>query len=133
MHHKEFTHRDIKPENVLVSKVNGQVKLADFGTLIDLSGQLDTTSKEISGSITFMDRSVLLQKKYGCEVDIFSLGATVMKLASGRNPFSANTQQELLNARRQQSDNVVLHDEWQVLKLVALLFGKKKHKICRYV
>ena len=111
LHHKEFTHRDIKPENVLVSKVNGQVKLADFGTLIDLQG-LDTTTTDLAGSISFMDRRVLLQKKYDVEVDIFSLGATVFKLASGTIPFTANNQTELLDARRQQSDDVVLHDAW---------------------
>jgi serine/threonine protein kinase len=114
LHKKQFIHRDVKPDNVLVSETNGHVKLADFGTLVDLNG-LDTNSTDMAGSVAFSDRSVLLGNKYRTEVDIFSLGATVWKLVSGKNPFHADdatNQAELLEVRRTQSDAVDVDEDW---------------------
>jgi len=78
-------HRDIKGANILIGRDLMEVKLADFGCskLSDVSQSLTTV-----GSIPWMAPEVILQQSgYGRKADIWSLGCTVLEMATGETPW----------------------------------------------
>lgn len=77
-------HRDIKGANVLVD-LNFCVKLADFGC-----SKCDVQTKSFTtiGSIPWMAPEVLVQNGYGRKADIWSLGCTVLEMATAEKPWA---------------------------------------------
>jgi serine/threonine protein kinase len=94
LHEKGILHRDIKGANVLVTD-QGVAKLADFGCSKRLP-QIITTSLEeslrsIRGSIPWMAPEVVQQTGHSLKADIWSIGATVIEMATGKHPWPAMT------------------------------------------
>jgi len=87
-------HRDIKPSNILI-KLNGEVKITDFG----LSGQLVNTldkKRTYVGAVTYMSPERISGLSYAWKSDIWSLGITLAECAQGQYPYHAqNPNQEL--------------------------------------
>ncbi|KAL2348030.1 hypothetical protein Fmac_002030 [Flemingia macrophylla] len=86
LHAKNTVHRDIKGANILVDP-NGRVKLADFGMAKHISGQSCPLSSK--GSPYWMAPEVI-KNSGGCNlaVDIWSLGCTVLEMATTKPPWS---------------------------------------------
>ncbi|MCO5604313.1 hypothetical protein L7F22_058478 [Adiantum nelumboides] len=85
LHGRKVMHRDIKCANILVD-VSGKVKLADFGLAKQIS-QLDEL-KSCKGSAYWMAPEVIDPRKtYSLPADIWSLGCTVLEMATRRPPF----------------------------------------------
>ncbi|XAR71706.1 Mitogen-activated protein kinase kinase kinase [Bertholletia excelsa] len=86
LHAKNTVHRDIKGANILVDP-NGRVKLADFGMAKNITGQSCPSS--FKGSPYWMAPEVI-NNSSGCNlaVDIWSLGCTVLEMATGKPPWS---------------------------------------------
>ncbi|XP_044506016.1 mitogen-activated protein kinase kinase kinase YODA-like [Mangifera indica] len=86
LHSKHTVHRDIKGANILVDP-NGRVKLADFGMAKHIAGQSCTLS--FKGSPYWMAPEVI-KNPNGCNlaVDIWSLGCTVLEMATTKPPWS---------------------------------------------
>lgn len=85
LHERKVMHRDIKCANILVD-VSGRVKLADFGLAKQIS-QLDEL-KSCKGSAYWMAPEVVDPRKtYSLPADIWSLGCTVLEMATRRPPF----------------------------------------------
>lgn len=86
LHAKNTVHRDIKGANILVDP-NGRVKLADFGMAKHLTGQSCPLS--FKGSPFWMAPEVI-KNSNGCNlaVDIWSLGCTVLEMATAKPPWS---------------------------------------------
>ncbi|KAL0341039.1 UNVERIFIED_CONTAM: Mitogen-activated protein kinase kinase kinase YODA [Sesamum radiatum] len=86
LHAKNTVHRDIKGANILVDP-NGRVKLADFGMAKHITGQSCPLS--FKGSPYWMAPEVI-RNSNGCSlaVDIWSLGCTVLEMATSKPPWS---------------------------------------------
>ncbi|XP_074291515.1 mitogen-activated protein kinase kinase kinase YODA-like isoform X2 [Silene latifolia] len=86
LHGKKTVHRDIKGANILVDP-NGRVKVADFGMAKHITGQSCPLS--FKGSPYWMAPEVI-KNANGCSlaVDIWSLGCTVLEMATTKPPWS---------------------------------------------
>jgi serine/threonine protein kinase len=88
-HSRGIYHRDLKPANILVTADN-RVQIADFGLAqkvpVRQQKPKDQTPRVIT--IPYRPLELLLQsKKYGPEVDVWSLGCTFYEMMTRRVPF----------------------------------------------
>ncbi|GMJ13574.1 EMBRYO DEFECTIVE 71, MAP KINASE KINASE KINASE 4, YODA [Hibiscus trionum] len=86
LHSKSTVHRDIKGANILVDP-NGRVKLADFGMAKHIAGQ--SCALSFKGSPYWLAPEII-RNPSGCNlaVDIWSLGCTVLEMATTKPPWS---------------------------------------------
>lgn len=87
-------HRDIKPANILIDKT-GDVKLSDFGTAL-MENAEHTQIMDAVGSPAYMSPEQIHGEDITHQTDIYSLGVLMYQLFSGRLPFTAKSQPELI-------------------------------------
>ncbi|KAH9623683.1 hypothetical protein KSS87_017710 [Heliosperma pusillum] len=86
LHSRKTVHRDIKGANILVDPT-GEIKLADFGMAKHITSCASVLS--FKGSPYWMAPEVVMNKNgYSLEVDIWSLGCTVLEMAMAKPPWS---------------------------------------------
>ena len=104
-HHQGIVHRDLKPGNILVNEKGA--KLLDFGlALMDeptLSGDLPksaplTSPGAILGTVAYMSPEQAQGRPVDARSDVFSFGAVLYELLSGRRAFIGDTQMATLSA-----------------------------------
>lgn len=86
-HGSGIVHRDLKPENVMV-RADGVVKLMDFGIARFLDESTVTMTGALVGSPAYMSPEQALERPVDARSDLFSLGALLFHLVTGRMPFS---------------------------------------------
>ena len=83
-----IVHRDLKPSNLMLN-TKGDVKVADFGIARSLSDSVSMLTKAggTSGTLVYMSPQQL-DGEHASELDdIYSLGATIYELLTGKPPF----------------------------------------------
>jgi len=107
-----LVHRDIKPSNIMLTP-SGEVKLLDFGLAKELSERSDlphsriTRENVIVGTPAYMAPEQVRGEDTTTASDVFSFGALLYEMLSGRPAFARTSQLETLNAvSRAQRDSL---------------------------
>jgi serine/threonine protein kinase len=91
-----IVHRDIKPDNILLSD-NDEVKIMDFGLALNLrKSSGDSTFIMGVGSPAYMSPEQIKDYPLNTQSDIYSLGAVMYELLTGRLPFRAKNRGALM-------------------------------------
>ena len=101
LHKAGWIHCDIKPDNYLVDE-QGNVKLIDFSIAVKSKGKgfmglFPNKTKTIQGTRSYLSPEQIRRQHLDIRADIYGFGCMLYEMLSGRNPFTANTPDELLS------------------------------------
>jgi serine/threonine protein kinase len=109
-HDQGIVHRDLKPDNIFITKDN-RVKILDFGLAkqafgeAGLSGQTATLNGPsptqpgtVLGTVGYMSPEQVRGMNVDHRSDLFSFGAILYEMLSGKRAFKGDTSVETMNA-----------------------------------
>jgi serine/threonine protein kinase len=100
-HATGVVHGDLKPGNVRITP-DGRLKILDFGLArISVTGDATTepiTELVIGGTLPYMAPEQIRGQQPDMRSDVYSAGAVLYEMATGRRPFSASNHVALMNA-----------------------------------
>ena len=107
-HDKRIVHRDLKPENIFITK-DGRVKILDFGlakliehgigdqaTFAPTGGA--TSPGVVLGTVGYMSPEQVRGQETDHRCDIFSFGAILYEMLSGKRAFRGETAADTMSA-----------------------------------
>ncbi len=124
-HSMGIIHKDIKPANIMFTDRN-TIKLMDFGIARILEKSRLTQTGHLVGTLKYMSPEQLCGAEASPQVDIYSLGAVLYEVVTGRAPFEANSDYALMKAKVEtdpplpQSFNAKVPNDLQSVILKAL-------------
>ena len=97
-HKQNIIHRDIKPANMMLTP-DGIVKLMDFGIArSNKDGSLTSTGTTL-GSLNYMPPEQVRGEVADARSDIYSFGASLYEMLTGKLPFDTDSQYALMTAQ----------------------------------
>ena len=99
-HGAGIVHRDLKPQNVFLCD-DGGVKLLDFG-LARVAGQARLTAQSmVMGTPGYIAPELLSGADADARADVYSLGATLFEMLTGRQAFGGTDPYQVLRQQRE--------------------------------
>src|SRR5919202_4859607 len=91
-HQQGLVHRDVKSPNVLIGE-DGRVRLTDFGIAQALATNNGLTrTGAVMGSVHYLAPELARGQPASPQSDVYSLGAVLFEMATGRPPFGGDTE-----------------------------------------
>jgi WD40 repeat protein/serine/threonine protein kinase len=93
-HRNNVVHRDLKPDNILLDEDNNAY-LTDFGIAKDIT-TISPVDEPIIGSPDYIAPEQIRREPISIKTDIYSLGVVLYELLTGKAPFDAPSDTQLL-------------------------------------
>lgn len=94
-HSMGILHRDVKPANILINE-NGTAKVTDFGIARFLHSERMTREGSIVGTLEYIAPERIRGQDAEVPSDLYSAGAMLFEMLTGRLPFPSRNEFELL-------------------------------------
>lgn len=107
-HSRGILHHDVSPSNIVIAG-DGRARLLDFGLASFLSAPsagpmgaqgrvLERTRGTVAGTAGYMSPEKILGRQLDARSDLFSLGAVLYEMTTGRPAFPGSTREEIVDA-----------------------------------
>lgn len=89
----KIIHGDLKPDNLLMSMDKTEIRIIDFGSAFDVAEQVHTAYVQPR---YYRAPEIMLGLEYDTQIDLWSAGATLYELATGKILFNGKTNNSML-------------------------------------